>query len=126
MIIFNIFSVDGAYCLTCGSDRKLKLWNPYKGVTLKTYEGHGNEVMDSSASCDSSQIVSCGLDKSVILWDVASGTPIRRLRRHVGPVNTVRYIFYYYYKIIILICFYNNLFKYNMFFFGIDLTKNHL
>lgn len=82
--------------------------------------------MDSSASCDSSQIVSCGLDKSVILWDVASGTPIRRLRGHVGPVNTVRYIFYYYYKIIILICFYNNLFKYNMFFFGIDLTKNHL
>lgn len=92
MIRFNIFSVDGAYCLTCGSDRKLKLWNPYRGVTLKTYEGHGNEVMDSSASCDSSQIVSCGLDKSVILWDVASGTPIRRLRGHAGPVNTVRYI----------------------------------
>lgn len=92
MIRFNIFSVDGAYCLTCGSDRKLKLWNPYRGVTLKTYEGHGNEVMDSSASCDSSQIVSCGLDKSVILWDVATGIPIRRLRGHAGPVNTVRYI----------------------------------
>ena len=86
------FSVDGAYCLTCGSDRKLKLWNPYRGVTLKTYGGHGDEVMDSSASCDSSQIVSCGLDKSVILWDVATGTPVRRLRGHAGPVNTVRYI----------------------------------
>lgn len=98
MITFNIFLVDGAYCLTCGSDRKLKLWNPYRGVILKTYEGHGNEVMDSSASCDSSQIVSCGLDKSVILWDVASGTPIRRLRGHAGPVNTVRY-----YKIIKLL-----------------------
>ncbi|KAG9434266.1 WD repeat domain-containing protein 83 [Apis mellifera carnica] len=85
------FSVDGAYCLTCGSDRKLKLWNPYRGVTLKTYEGHGNEVMDSSASCDSSQIVSCGLDKSVILWDVATGIPIRRLRGHAGPINTVRF-----------------------------------
>lgn len=48
--------------------------------------------MDSSASCDSSQIVSCGLDKSVILWDVATGTPVRRLRGHAGPVNTVRYI----------------------------------
>lgn len=84
------FSVDGAYCLTCGSDRKLKLWNPYRGVTLKTYGGHGDEVMDSSASCDSSQIVSCGLDKSVILWDVATGTPVRRLRGHAGPVNTVR------------------------------------
>ncbi|CAL7950128.1 unnamed protein product [Xylocopa violacea] len=85
------FSVDGAYCLTCGSDRKLKLWNPYRGVTLKTYGGHGDEVMDSCASCDSSQVISCGLDKSVILWDVATGTPVRRLRGHAGPVNTVRF-----------------------------------
>lgn len=85
------FSVDGAYCITCGSDRKLKLWNPHRGVTLKTYGGHGDEVMDGCASCDSSQIVSCGLDKSVILWDVATGTPVRRLRSHVGPVNTVRF-----------------------------------
>ncbi|XP_076665999.1 WD repeat domain-containing protein 83 [Andrena cerasifolii] len=85
------FSVDGAYCLTCGSDRKLKLWNPHRGVALKTYGGHGDEVMDASASCDSSQIVSCGLDKSVILWDVSTGTPVRRLRGHVGAVNTVRF-----------------------------------
>ncbi|XP_017883532.1 WD repeat domain-containing protein 83 [Ceratina calcarata] len=85
------FSVDGAYCLTCGSDRKLKLWNPHRGVTLKTYGGHGDEVMDACASCDSSQIISCGLDKSVILWDVATGTPVRRLRGHAGPVNAVRF-----------------------------------
>lgn len=85
------FSVDGAYCLTGGSDRKLKLWNPYRGVVLKTYGGHGDEVMDACASCDSSQIVSCGLDKSVILWDVTTGTPVRRLRGHAGAVNAVRF-----------------------------------
>ncbi|XP_020282555.1 WD repeat domain-containing protein 83 [Pseudomyrmex gracilis] len=85
------FSVDGSYCITCGSDRKLKLWNPYKSVTLKTYGGHGDEVMDACASCDSSQIVSCGLDKSVILWDVATGTSVRRFRGHAGPVTTVRF-----------------------------------
>ncbi|XP_076379224.1 WD repeat domain-containing protein 83 isoform X1 [Megalopta genalis] len=85
------FSVDGTYCLTCGSDRKLKLWNPHRGVALKTYGGHGDDVMEACSSCDSSQIISCGLDKSVILWDVATGTLIRRLRGHVGPVNTVRF-----------------------------------
>ncbi|XP_029661249.1 WD repeat domain-containing protein 83 [Formica exsecta] len=85
------FSVDGSYCITCGSDRKIKLWNPYKSVTLKTYGGHGDEVMDGCASCDSSQIVSCGLDKSVILWDVATGTPVRRFRGHAGPVTTVKF-----------------------------------
>ncbi|XP_046822387.1 WD repeat domain-containing protein 83 [Vespa crabro] len=85
------FSVDGEYCLTCGSDRKIKLWNPYKATNLKVYGGHGDEVMDVCASCDSSQIVSCGLDKSLILWDVSTGTPVRRLRGHAGPVTTVRY-----------------------------------
>lgn len=85
------FSVDGAYCITCGSDRKLKLWNPHRAVTLKTYGGHGDEVMDACASCDSSQIVSCGLDKSVIIWDVSTGIPVRRLRGHAGPVNAVRF-----------------------------------
>ncbi|XP_012280432.1 WD repeat domain-containing protein 83 [Orussus abietinus] len=85
------FSVDGSYCLTCGSDRKLKLWNPYRSVLLKTYGGHGDEVMDASPSCDSSQLISCGSDKSVILWDVATGSPVRRLRGHAGPVTTVRF-----------------------------------
>lgn len=77
--------------MTCGSDRKIKLWNPYKATNLKVYGGHGDEVMDACASCDSSQIVSCGLDKSLILWDVSTGMPVRRLRGHAGPVTTVRY-----------------------------------
>lgn len=45
--------VDGEYCLTCGSDKKIKLWNPYKELCLKTYAGHGDCVMDASSSCDS-------------------------------------------------------------------------
>ncbi|KAG5886959.1 hypothetical protein JTB14_011915 [Gonioctena quinquepunctata] len=85
------FNVDGSYCLTCGSDKKLKLWNPYSSLLLKTYGGHGNEVMDASSSCDSSQIVSCSSDKSVILWDVSSGQPLRRLRGHAATVTCVTY-----------------------------------
>ncbi|KAK3933329.1 WD repeat domain-containing protein 83 [Frankliniella fusca] len=85
------FNVDGEYCLTCGSDKKLKLWNPYRNLLLKTYAGHGNEVLDACGSCDSSQIVSCGADKSVIIWDVSSGTPLRRLRGHASNVTCVRF-----------------------------------
>lgn len=83
------FSEDGAYCITSGSNKKVKLWNPYRNVLLKTYAGHGNEVMDACSSCDQSQIASCSSDKSVILWDVMAGTPIRRLRCHTGIVTTV-------------------------------------
>lgn len=89
----NLFSllVDGSYCLTCGSDKKLKLWNPYKSLLLKTYGGHGNEVLDAAGSCDSSQIVSCSSDKSVILWDVSTGQPMRRLRGHASSVTCVKF-----------------------------------
>ncbi|CAG9771201.1 unnamed protein product [Ceutorhynchus assimilis] len=85
------FNVDGSYCLTCGSDKKIKLWNPYKKLLLKTYGGHGNEVLDACGSCDSSQIVSCSSDKSVIIWDVSTGQPLRRLRGHASTVSCVKF-----------------------------------
>lgn len=85
------FNVDGSYCLTCGADKKIKLWNPYKKLLLKTYGGHGNEVLDACGSCDSSQLVSSGADKTVIVWDVSTGQPVRRLRGHASHVTCIRY-----------------------------------
>ncbi|XP_041091637.1 WD repeat domain-containing protein 83-like isoform X2 [Polyodon spathula] len=85
------FNVDGNYCLTCGSDKSLKLWSPMRGTLLKTYSGHGYEVLDADGSCDNSHLTSCGSDKTVILWDVATGQVIRKLRGHAGKVNCVRF-----------------------------------
>uniref|UniRef100_A0A2H6NC39 WD repeat domain-containing protein 83 n=1 Tax=Micrurus carvalhoi TaxID=3147026 RepID=A0A2H6NC39_9SAUR len=78
------FNVDGNYCLTCGSDKSLKLWNPHKRTLLKTYCGHGYEVLDAAGSFDNSQLCSCGADKTVVLWDVATGQVIRKFRGHAG------------------------------------------
>lgn len=85
------FNVDGTYCLTCGSDKKIKLWNPHRDLLLKTYGGHANEVLDVAGSCDSSQIISCSADKSVILWDVTTGQPVRRYRGHASSVTCIKY-----------------------------------
>ncbi|XP_055544555.1 WD repeat domain-containing protein 83 [Wyeomyia smithii] len=85
------YNVDGSYCLTCGSDKKIKLWNPKSGLLLKTYGGHAGEVMDAAGSCDSSFIVSASGDKSVIYWDVMTGLPVRRLRGHAGAVQCVKF-----------------------------------
>lgn len=85
------FNVDGNYCLTCGSDKSLKLWNPHKGILLKTYNGHGYEVLDAAGSFDNSQLCSCGSDKTVVLWDVAKGQVIRKFRGHAGKVNCVQF-----------------------------------
>ena len=78
------FNYDGNYCLTCGSDKLLKLWNPHKGTLLKTYSGHGYEVLDAVGSSDNSRVVSCGGDKTLVQWDVATGQIIRRFRGHTS------------------------------------------
>ncbi|NXQ40700.1 WDR83 protein, partial [Catharus fuscescens] len=75
---------DGNYCLTCGSDKTLKLWNPHKGTALRTYQGHGYEVLDAAGSFDNSQICSGGADKAVALWDVTTGQVVRKYRGHAG------------------------------------------
>lgn len=41
---FNV--ADGQYCLSGSQDKSIKLWNPWKGTLIKTYMGHGWEVLD--------------------------------------------------------------------------------
>lgn len=88
---FVLSTVDGSYLMTCGSDKKLKLWNPVSGLLLKTYGGHANEVTDAIGSCDSCHIVTASLDKSIIYWDVSTGQPLRRLRCHAGGITCVAF-----------------------------------
>ncbi|NXO73890.1 WDR83 protein, partial [Phainopepla nitens] len=98
------FNADGNYCLTCGSDKTLKLWNPHKGTALRTYQGHGYEVLDAAGprrahgtlpcprgSFDNSPICSGGADKAVALWDVTTGQVVRKYRGHAGKVNCVQF-----------------------------------
>ena len=87
-IYIFLFTVDGQYCMTCGSDKMVRLWNPRSGVMLKSYSGHGYEVLDCKASCDNANMCSCGMDKTVIYWDVASGNVLRKYRGHAGIINT--------------------------------------
>lgn len=77
--------------LTCGSDRKIKLFNPKSGLMIKMYAGHADEVNDVVGSCESSFILSGSSDKSIIYWDVATGLPVRRLRTHAGAVSCVKF-----------------------------------
>uniref|UniRef100_A0A3B5A6W6 WD repeat domain-containing protein 83 n=1 Tax=Stegastes partitus TaxID=144197 RepID=A0A3B5A6W6_9TELE len=85
------FNADGNYLLSCGSDKSLKLWSVSRGTLLKTYSGHGYEVLDADSSYDNSQLCSCSSDKTVILWDVATGQVTRKLRGHAGKVNCVQF-----------------------------------
>ncbi|KAK3869902.1 hypothetical protein Pcinc_024816 [Petrolisthes cinctipes] len=85
------FNVDGEYCLTCGSDKSVKLWNPHKGTLLHVYAGHGYEVLDARGSSDNSLICSCGMDKSVMVWNVSTGKSMLKLRGHAARVNCLAF-----------------------------------
>lgn len=76
--------MDGNYCVTCGSDKTIKLWNPLKSSLLKTYSGTGNEVLDAASSSDNAQIAAGGADKACTVFDVETGKQLRRWRCHGG------------------------------------------
>ncbi|KAH0711737.1 hypothetical protein KY290_007374 [Solanum tuberosum] len=40
------FNSNGEYALSCGKDRTIRLWNPHRGIHIKTYKAHGREVRD--------------------------------------------------------------------------------
>lgn len=49
LICICVFLADGNYALTCGSDKSLKLWSVSRGTLLKTYTGHGYEVLEADS-----------------------------------------------------------------------------
>nr|CAD1836819.1 unnamed protein product [Ananas comosus var. bracteatus] len=74
------FNGDGNYCLSCGRDRTLRLWNPHRAAPIKTYSSHAREVRDVHVTTDNSKLVSCGSDRQLFYWDVSSGRVIRKFR----------------------------------------------
>jgi mitogen-activated protein kinase organizer 1 len=85
------FSSDGSYCVSGGSDKTLRLWNPHKSLLIKTYTGHGWEIYDLTISTDNARIASCGGDRLVFLWDVSTGRVIRKFQGHTSRVNCVQW-----------------------------------
>lgn len=85
------FNKAGTYCLSAGRDRTVRLWNPHRGVSIKTYTGHGYDVRDVVVSADNSRFASVGGDRQLFLWEVATGQTIRKFGGHDGVINSVAY-----------------------------------
>ncbi|VFQ93393.1 unnamed protein product [Cuscuta campestris] len=85
------FNSNGDYCLSCGRDRTIRLWNPHRGIHIKTYKSHGREVRDVHVTQDNSKLCSCGGDRQIFYWDVSSGRVIRKFRGHDSEVNAVKF-----------------------------------
>ncbi|KAJ3217715.1 WD repeat-containing protein 83 [Dinochytrium kinnereticum] len=77
--------------MTGAGDKLVKLWNPKSGLCIKTYAGHGWEVLDIDVTKDNTRFASVGGDRSVILWDVGTGNIIRRFSGHGARINAVAF-----------------------------------
>ncbi|KPV73791.1 uncharacterized protein RHOBADRAFT_38400 [Rhodotorula graminis WP1] len=84
-----VYNTGSSYILTGGADRQVRLTNAKTGAEIKSYGGHGYEVLGLACTHDNTRFASCGGDRSVFLWDVTSGDILRRLSGHVGKVNAV-------------------------------------
>ena len=87
------FSRTGAYCLTGGKDRSMRLWNPTRGTLVAEYTGgHAHDVRSVACSGANDRIASCGGDRQVFLYDVQTGRIVRKFRGHdARNVNAVSF-----------------------------------
>jgi WD40 repeat protein len=59
------------------------------GKTLKTLQGHTQDVTSLSWSADSKLLASSALDETIRIWDVHQGTQIDILKQNIGHIDSV-------------------------------------
>ncbi|XP_057396509.1 WD repeat domain-containing protein 83 isoform X2 [Balaenoptera acutorostrata] len=87
------FNVDGNYCLTCGSDKTLKLWSPLRGTLLRTYSGHGYEKVNTVQFNEEATVILSGsIDSTIRCWDCRSRRPepIQKLDEAKDGISSVK------------------------------------
>lgn len=90
-VYIAVFNCSGSYLATGGSDKCVRLWNPLSGLCIKTYTGHGYEVLDIDIARDNSKFASVGGDRAAMLFDVSTGRVIRRFTGHASRINGVAF-----------------------------------
>lgn len=83
-------SADGRYALSAGSlDKTFQLWLLESGRSLRTFEGHEDQVLSVCLNFHSSLALSGSADKTVKLWGVATGLCVLTLTGHQDAVTSV-------------------------------------
>ncbi|KXJ92876.1 WD domain-containing protein [Microdochium bolleyi] len=81
-----VFSHDGTRLATCGSDKKVILWEVPSFKQLHVLGGHGDGVGNVAWSWDDSLIVTCCQDRYARLWDTNTGLCLKTSERFQEPV----------------------------------------
>ncbi|XP_057317524.1 apoptotic protease-activating factor 1-like [Hydractinia symbiolongicarpus] len=72
--------------VTCGSDKRIKIWNSITGKEILTLEGHEDVVNFCEFTPSDEKIISCAADNTIKVWSVASGKELLCLQGHKDDI----------------------------------------
>jgi RNA polymerase sigma factor (sigma-70 family) len=74
-----VFSPDGKVLAVLCPPAVIELWDPATGASLRTLEGHRNQLWSAAFSPDSKTLISGGDDKTVRFWELATGKEVLQI-----------------------------------------------
>jgi WD40 repeat protein len=84
----RVWSPDGRWVATVGSDHKVRLWNGTVGKPWCCLEGHKDAILSACFTPDSRSLLTMSEDRTAILWEVATGRPRLTLVGHSTGLNS--------------------------------------
>jgi WD40 repeat protein len=88
-ILDAVFSPDGRYAVTAGSDDKLAFLSATSGDLIRELEGHSDWVTAADFATDSTAVVSASRDGELRVWDVSAPPGGATLRGHTDEISSI-------------------------------------
>jgi WD40 repeat protein len=91
LVCGTLFSPDGKYVVTTGTNPPARLWNAGDGWPIQDFWGHAKGVCHSSFSRNERHLLTASGDGTARIWDISSGKTLVTLRGHGDAVNSAIY-----------------------------------
>ncbi|KAI4528200.1 WD40-repeat-containing domain protein [Schizophyllum commune] len=81
----------GAYAVTGGRDKLIKLWDIASGQMLRNFAGHDNWIRALVFHPSGKYLLSASDDKTIRIWELATGRCMRTIDAHLQFVTTMQW-----------------------------------
>jgi dipeptidyl aminopeptidase/acylaminoacyl peptidase len=85
------FNPKGTQLVTASEKGAVILWDMQAGRVVRSFAGHGAEVLTVTFSADGQRLLTASADMLAILWNVNTGKIIRRFKAHSATVTAAAF-----------------------------------